>query len=250
MKRKILMITAIFLSLGAIRCTKEVSKVDTSNSEERVFTHHYHYQDEVFNVDLTFDKDDKMIEASGDVEKYKQLLSEEKHLPEAYLIAENDENGAEVYVFNTVEEMNKSKIAAESSFSSNEQRSCDNQANPGQGTANYTFYQDINYVNEYTNLGKWMVSYFQIGSVGGTANDKISSLAMWGTAGESVDLFEHDCFGGETRRFRSSITNLHNFYFRWIVDVVRDPVTSLFTIVEYPAGHWGDKTSSIKGWSY
>ncbi len=251
MKRRILIISAVCLSLATVRCTKdEVSKTVAEASAERTFTHHYHYQDEVYNVELTFNQDHEVTKATGDVMEYKQLFSDKSNQPKAYLISENDENGAEIYVFKTVEEMNKSSIAAaQSNVGSNQLKSCDDWSNPGQGTANYTFYQDVNYVNEFTYLSQWMVSYFQVGTVG-AANDQISSFALWGTAGESIDIFEDNCFGGNTKRFYGSVPNLHNFYFIWVVDVIRDPVTGLFTTNEYPAGHWGDKVSSIKGWSY
>jgi hypothetical protein len=212
----------------------------------------YTYEGKTYNIELTYDKDFNITAVSGDAVAYAQLLKKKEAKPEAYLISQSgaQSNVYDIRVFDDVTAMDKYQgRTAEPA-----EKSCTNWTSSG-GTASYRFYEHDNYSGEFGALNFNNQSYFQREGFS-WENDKISSLKIWGTTtGASVDLFEHSCFSGYTRRFyvntpgqTLNIPSLTLFELTWCDEILRDVYGQVY-IYSYPCGNWNDKTSSIKGWS-
>ena len=233
-------------------CTKEEAIVTNELQEADIkITHNYTYKGETHSVDLMFNEENELKTCYGDVEAHMELFQEKDNAPSAFLVESinEDQTVFDIRIFDNSADMDKYYAKELGTLvPMDEAKNCTHWSDPNQGTANFLFYYDVNYGNRMTFLDIWNVTYFQWWGFA-HANDQLSSVQMWGNNGHGVvlDLFEHTCFSGNTVRLTSSVANLHTLTFQYITDVIRDR-NGGWQVVSYPAGHWGDKTSSAKGW--
>ena len=247
-------------TVGFTACEKDDVK-PTTPAVEPVETYeivqHLTYQDQTYELKFTYDKNDSLIELTGDVAEVAKFQGKAVP-PAAYLVEQPDEDvyAYNIHVFDTDEEMDSYRvkegmpIPAEATVD----RQCSQYTSVG-GTANYRFYEHSNFSNELNYLTTNNQSYFQRDFYS-AENDKISSLQIWGTTTRaSVDLFADGCFSGLKITFVStapgqvfSMSNLNSIGI-FVLTPYYDLMGNYLGTVSTQVGTWNDRISSVKGWS-
>ncbi|MFK7784537.1 MAG: hypothetical protein AB8B56_05470 [Crocinitomicaceae bacterium] len=256
-KHTVLFASAILVGTVLVSCKKQEIQPTSEEISSVKVTHHYIYGDQESTVNYEFNENNELVSSTGEIAKRDAFLMKKNDNGNLTLLVENVQNNGKDFVirfFDSEQEMNsyqKVKVPTDQNATIDQAKYNPCYNNGWSGYASFRFYKHVNYVDEMTNLRRLNHAYFQIHYLDSYyENDQISSLKV---SGGTVDLFEHGCFYGIQIRFLQSIPNLHWFLAATVYPHnSNDPVDYIGSRPSgfFPANYnFGDKASSIKGWS-
>ncbi len=257
LKNTLLFSSAVLIGTVFFSCEKQELQPKNDEFSPVKVTHHYIYGDQESTVYYEFNEKNELVSSTGEIDKRDAFIMEKNANGNLSMLVENVENSGKDFVirlFDSEKEMNayqKVKIPTDQNMADDQAKGNPCYNNGWAGSASFRFYKHTDYVDEMTNLRRLDHEYFQIHYLDSYyENDQISSLEV---SNGTVDLFEHGCFYGTHIRFLQSIPNLHWFYAASVS--VYNPYDPINYTGSRPSGlfpanyNFGDKASSIKGWS-